>query len=268
MNYFKTIKAIKPKKRLGQNFLINPHIAEFEAEFGKGKIVLEIGPGLGMLTHALLSHAVKVIAVEKDREMYALLKHEFSENEKNLLLINNDILNIETDHIQVADIIIANVPYNISSKVLDLIANLKIDAVLCLQKEFVEHMLAKPGTKKYSKLSVFSQLQFDVRVLKRINANNFYPVPKVDSSIIYIKFRAEIDKEILNIISLIMMHKKKTLRNSILDSSQKLGFDKESTESFATESIHSREKVFKLSPVQLLEIAKRVKKLQDSTKRI
>ncbi len=268
MNYFKIIKAIKPKKRLGQNFLINPHIAEFEAEFGTGKIVLEIGPGLGMLTRALLSHAVKVIAVEKDREMYTLLKHEFRENEKNLLLINKDILDIKTDDIEAVDIIIANVPYNISSKVLDLIANLKIDAVLCLQKEFVEHMLARHGTKKYSKLSVFSQLQFDVKMLKKINSNNFYPVPKVDSSIIYIKSKTEIEREILNIISFIMMHKKKTLRNSILDSSKKLGLSKESAESFAVQNIYSGEKVFKLSPVQLLEIAKMIKKLQDSAKRI
>lgn len=268
MDYFKTIKAIKPKKRLGQNFLVNQHIAEFEAGFGEGKTVLEIGPGLGMLTRALLGCARKVIAVEKDREMHAILKREFADKGERLSLINKDILDIETGGIGKIDILIANVPYNISSKVLDLIAELKIDAVVCLQKEFVEHMLAANGTKKYSKLSVFSQLQFEVKLLKKINANNFYPAPKVDSAIIYIKFRKGASKEILNIISFIMMHKKKTLRNAILDSRERLGLGSDNAKLFAARCGHSGEKVFMLSPEQLVKVADGIKKLQDSAKRI
>ena len=265
MDYFKTIKAIKPKKRFGQNFLINRHIAEFEAEFGINKNIIEIGPGLGILTRELLKKARNVIAIEKDITMYLILKQEFI-NEKKLHLINKDVFNINWDEIEKQDIIISNIPYNMSSRMLDLIASLKIDGVFCLQKEFVDHMQAQEGTNKYSMLSVFSKLQFDIKILKRINANNFYPIPKVNSAIIYIKFKNKIDHEILHIISLIMIHKKKNLKNALLDSAYELKLEKKNINLFVEKCTYSNQKVFKISPNNLVEIANKIKNWQNSSK--
>ncbi len=249
--------GVLSRKKLGQVFLINRGVADAEAAHAEGKVVIEIGPGMGMLTKALCMEAKKVIAVEKDFRLYTILKHELPL--KNLVLINKDFLRTTDEELELdrADIVISNIPYYLSSSVVGWLAEKRMQAVLCLQKEFVEHMLAKPDTRSYSKLSVFTSLLFRVTKIMDVPKGNFRPVPKVDSAVIYMKpLERRISKRELEIIGLIMQHKKKTVRNAILDSHAYLGMEKGALTRIAGKVQHGGSRVFKLSPEEILRIAK------------
>ncbi|MHB1829826.1 MAG: 16S rRNA (adenine(1518)-N(6)/adenine(1519)-N(6))-dimethyltransferase RsmA [Candidatus Micrarchaeaceae archaeon] len=250
-------EGILSKKKLGQVFLINKGVADAEAAHAEGKVVIEIGPGMGMLTRALCMDAKKVIAVEKDFRLYTILKHELPL--KNLVLINKDFLRATDEELELekADIVISNIPYYLSSSVVGWLAERKMQAVLCLQKEFVEHMLAKPDTRSYSKLSVFTSLLFRVTKIMDVPKGNFRPIPKVDSAVIYMKpLDSAISKRELEIIGLMMQHKKKTVRNAILDSHAYLGMEKGELSGIAEKVQQSGRRVFKLPPGEILRIAK------------
>ncbi|MEM4034492.1 MAG: 16S rRNA (adenine(1518)-N(6)/adenine(1519)-N(6))-dimethyltransferase RsmA [Candidatus Micrarchaeaceae archaeon] len=248
------------KKALGQNFLINKHIAEIEAAHAMEKNVLELGPGIGVLTKELCKVANRVVAVEIDPLLYNNLKHSIDAD--NLKLINKDFFKATSDELELnsIDIMIANIPYKLSSKVVEFLSSNNLQAVLCLQKEFVEHMLAKPGTRKYSRLSVTSQLSFNMTKITGVPKGNFRPVPKVDSIIIYMKPKSKLSEKDARLITLIMQHKKKTLRNAIEEAAKNMGIGKEKAKEMA-ESIAGtmqNERAFKLNPEELLEIARQI----------
>ncbi len=250
------IGDIRPKKRLGQVFLVNRSIAEAEAAHSYGKTVLEIGPGTGILTAALCKYAKRVIAVEKDSLMCTLLKHNVKSDR--LKLINKDFFETTDDEIELdsVDIVISNVPYNLSSKIIGWLGEKRMQAVLCLQKEFVEHMLAQPDTRNYSKLSVTSSLLFKVTKIMNVPKGNFRPIPAVDSAVIYLKPKdVKIDDRVLFLIGLIMQHKKKTVHNAILDSDSYLEIDRKKLAGICANISHKSDRVFKLDPGTILEVA-------------
>ncbi|MGC8676318.1 MAG: 16S rRNA (adenine(1518)-N(6)/adenine(1519)-N(6))-dimethyltransferase RsmA [Candidatus Micrarchaeia archaeon] len=258
----------KPKKSLGQSFLVSRHVAEIEAAHASGKNVLEIGPGLGILTKELCSVAKKVVAVEIDPLLYSNLRHSI--RAENLKLLNKDFFKTEAEELELGstDIMIANIPYKLSSKTIAFLHRHRLQAVLCLQKEFVEHMLAKPGTHKYSKLSVMSQLSFSMTKIADVPRGNFRPVPKVDSSVVYIKPKGEISADEEQMISRIMQHKKKTLRNAVIEALESAGMRRDDA-SKAAERIAGKtpeERVFKLEPTALLELAKEMRKALEAQK--
>ena len=242
---------MRPKKSLGQSFLTNLAVAQAEAEHADGKRVLELGPGYGILTKELCARAKSVVAVEIDRSLYSLLKSEIAC--ENLRLINKDFFAATPAELGLdkTDIMISNVPYMLSSKVIEFLAKHRLQAVLCLQKEFVEHMLAESGTGKYSRLSVTSQLCFSMTALMDVPSGNFVPAPKVDSKIIYLKPReVKLSKKESEAINLLMQHKKKTVRNAILDTHVK------GARELAEKLGNKDERVFKLSPQQILDVAR------------
>jgi len=248
--------GVRSKKKLGQVFLVNEKVAEAEAAHCYGKVVLEVGPGLGMLTRALCSNAKKVIAVEKDYALYMTLKHEIGV--KNIHLINKDFMKTTDDEIGLKeiDILISNIPYNLSSSIIEWLAQKKMQAVLCLQKEFVDHMLAKPDTRNYSKLSVITSLQFRVTKIMNVPKGNFRPIPKVDSVVIYLKPIGDaLRKRDAELIGLLMLHKKKTLRNAIVDSHAHLSMSKDELRAIAQKVPQNGRRVFKLTPAEILGTA-------------
>ncbi len=254
--------TIIAKRSLGQVFLVTPRFAQAEAVHADGKVVIEIGPGTGTLTKELCNVAKKVIAFEKDRNLYAILKHGLMAD--NLVLINKDFFDANDDELDLehADIVIANIPYNLSSKTIEWLAHRHMQAVLCLQKEFVWHMTAKPGTRSYSRLSVMTALMFRVTKIMDVPRGNFRPIPKVDSAIIYMK---PLDKKVparsMELIGLIMQHKKKTVKNAILDSGRNLDVGKERLVAAANNIDGCDRRVFKLSPGELLEVAAQLDRL-------
>ena len=254
--------GFRSNKRLGQVFLISDRVAEIEAAHAEGKTVLEIGPGQGILTRALCAQAKKVIAVEKDFRIYTILKHEM--NAKNLVLINKDFMEVTDKEIGFGkiDIVIANIPYNLSSSIIGWLSEKHMQAVLCLQKEFVEHMLAKPDTNSYSKLSVMTSLLFRVTKIVSVPKGSFRPIPKIDSVVIYLKpIREPFAGREEELIGLIMQHKKKTVRNAIIDSKSSLGMDKDQVSAIANKVSKRDQRVFKLSPEEILATADELAKL-------
>ena len=250
-DYRHVLKNLRAHKRLGQNFLVNNAIARVEAEYARDRVVVELGPGLGILTKELSRVARRVIAIEKDRRLFEILSYGL--HAKNVALINSDFFEADESAFKGAEIMVSNVPYNLSSKVLMWLAGRRLEAVLCLQREFVEHMLAKPGTRKYSRLSVVSTLQFRVSQIMNVGRDSFYPVPRVDSALVHLGVKdVRIEPRISSMLALFMEHKKKLVRNAVIDSSKELSLSKEEALRIADSMHDSNARVFKMRPEELL----------------
>lgn len=182
---------VKPKKSLGQNYLIDENILKVIANsvhVRPENNVIEIGPGTGNLTkHLNKLNFNKFIVVEKDIDLYQQLLNEF----KDIEVINADILKLNFENFNLNNLIIfGNLPYNISSQILIKLirgycSNFKFEKlILMFQKELAERILAKFNTKDYGRLSIISQWKMEIKKLKDVHPNSFFPVPKVASSIL------------------------------------------------------------------------------------
>lgn len=258
-DYKEIVKSIRPSKRLGQNFLINKKVAKTEANFAIDKNVIELGPGLGTLTDALCKEAKKVLAIEKDPRVFEVLQENVKH--KNLEMLNMDFFEVPNEKFSGYEIMISNIPYNLSSKTIMWLSEHEMTAVLCLQKEFVNHMLAQPGEHDYSKLSVISHLSFHLTLIMDVPANDFYPMPNVASAVILLKpKKSSIEKRTTEIISVLMMHKKKKIRNALVDSAKHLNLEKDELSAISEQIPAKDKRVFQIPPEELLEIARQVDK--------
>ena len=186
---------IKPKKSLGQNYLIDNNILNLMADIGEIKnddIVLEVGPGTGNLTEKLLlKKPKKIILIEKDKNLSNNLKSKFNEK---INLLNEDILKVNEEILSNKRMIFyGNLPYNISSQILAKWIKLKNLNYICkkfilmFQKEVAERIIAKTNQKEYGRLSILSSWRLNIKKIRDINPNSFYPVPKVKSTILMIE---------------------------------------------------------------------------------
>ena len=182
---------IKPKKSLGQNFLIDRNILEqiVDTVEIKNKEVLEIGPGSGNLTSFILKkNPKKIYAIEKDDELALLLKNKFTDE---ISLINDDILKISEDKISDEKLtVFGNLPYNISTEILSKwIVNIGTNfwfesLVLMFQKEVAERIIAESNTSKYGRLSILSNWKLNIKKITDIKPQSFSPRPKIDSTLL------------------------------------------------------------------------------------
>lgn len=203
MNYFERAKFFKTKKRLGQNFLINPDVIDAiieEAQITKDDIVIEIGPGVGFVTEQLIKHAKKVIAIELDEEAISELKKL---NADNLEIIHQDILKTDfTDLTNEKVKIVANIPYYITSPIIAHLLgeiddlnnknrNLIKDIILMVQEEVARRMVADENSpsKQYGLLTILSQFWADVEIFRLVGRKSFYPAPKVNSALVKLNVR-------------------------------------------------------------------------------
>jgi 16S rRNA (adenine1518-N6/adenine1519-N6)-dimethyltransferase len=182
---------IKPKKSLGQNFLIDRNVLEQIVNLIeiKNKEVLEIGPGSGNLTTFILKkNPKKFYAIEKDNDLALLLKDKFYDS---IEIINDDILKISEDKISNDKLIVfGNLPYNISTEILskwitNLDKNIWFESlVLMFQKEVADRIIAESNTSKYGRLSILSNWKLDIKKIMDIKPLSFSPRPKVDSTLL------------------------------------------------------------------------------------
>ena len=182
---------IKPKKSLGQNFLIDRNVLEQIVDTVEiaDKEVLEIGPGSGNLTTFILKkNPKKVYAIEKDDELALLLKDKFSDE---IIIINDDVLKISEDKISKEKLtVFGNLPYNISTEILSKwIVNIDKsfwfeNLVLMFQKEVAERIIAESNTSKYGRLSILSNWKLNVKKIIDIKPQSFSPRPKIDSALL------------------------------------------------------------------------------------
>ena len=181
-----------PLKRFGENYLIDGNIKDKiirEADLSKADTVLEIGPGFGALTLDLASSAKTVIAVEKDKKAYELLKDLAGEDFTNLKLFNADILKFDLEKFAAYGKIkiIGNLPYYITSPIIEYLIEHRgsiESALILVQKEVAARLRAGPGTKDYGSLSCFVQFYTKPAYIYTVKRTSFYPSPDVDSALV------------------------------------------------------------------------------------
>lgn len=171
---------VPPDSSLDQNFLTDKRIAKKMASYINGPVVLEIGPGLGIITEYLITRAKKVIAYEKDIRLVGFLQEKFKKDTC-VEIIHGDFLkagNLEFDEV------ISNLPFSVSTKILFKLLDYDFNkAVLGFQKEVAEKIVSKEG-KEYGRLSVVTQHYFDVKYLFTIPSYKFHPRPKVNCGVV------------------------------------------------------------------------------------
>lgn len=220
-------------KKYSQNFLINSGVVDTIIKFSKinkDDLIIEIGCGLGSLTHKLIATNCSLIGVEVDKAYIKFLKSQF-ENNKNFTLIEGDFLK-EIDQIKnslnknnYSSIkILGNLPYNITTPILDKIFTtpLYFDLIIfMMQKEVAERIIAKEGTKKFGSLSIFSQFYSEPKIIAKISPKSFYPTPKVESSLVYFEKKENkyqvLDKKLFfKITRSIFINRRKQIKNNLI----------------------------------------------------
>ena len=184
---------IKPKKSLGQNFLIDENIINKIVESGsiENKNILEIGPGTGNLTKAILKKKPKkLIVIEKDVNLSNLLKEKYINQ---IEVINKDVLDInEKDILNEKFVVFGNLPYNISTEILcKWILNFDKnkfwfeELILMFQKEVADRILAKFNTSEYGRLTILANWKLKIKKVCDVSPDSFFPKPKIESSLLY-----------------------------------------------------------------------------------
>ena len=213
----------QPKKSLGQHWLTDRASLEAmcrTADVQTSNTVLEIGPGLGTLTAMLVQRAAAVIAVELDAELAAELPRRV--DAANLVVVQQDILRFDTSSLPLGYKVVANIPYYLTSnlvRVLSESSNPPARAVLLVQKEVAERLAARPGS--MSLLSVTAQYYWDVHVGSIVPAALFTPPPRVDSQIVRLDWRQQLQfpdvdtRSFFRIVKAGFSQKRKTLLNSL-----------------------------------------------------
>jgi len=186
----------KKTPKLGQHFLTRPEVAHsiaLSVELPQSGVVVEVGPGHGILTKKLLTIAKKVVAIEKDEELYTELTQTFAEEIQNgtLLLIQEDVRNFSPHEHEVlleGYSVIANIPYYITGQIIRLFLTTQLQPssmALLMQKEVAQRIVAKDG--KHSLLSLSVHAYGTPKIEKTVKAGAFSPPPKVDSAVLTIQ---------------------------------------------------------------------------------
>lgn len=214
------MQKVIPKKHLGQNFLKDKKIGKKIVENidFQGKNVVEIGCGTGFLTDFLLKKAKFVTCYEVDKNLIPILEEKFKN--KNLRIINEDFLQVELDFFE-KQIIVANLPYYITSKILfKIFANFeKFEKILVMvQEEVADRIVAKTNSSFYSKLSLASQYVAEVKKLFKISPDSFFPIPKVNSAVVSFEIRKDLESKKIEqffwFTKMCFQFKRKTLYNN------------------------------------------------------
>ena len=219
---------LKPSKSLGQNFVIDSNVCTKivrTAAVGPTDIALEIGPGLGSLTLALLDSAASVVAVEIDSRLAGQLPITVAnlfEHPENLTVLNQDALSIESLPVN-PTVLVANLPYNVSVPVLlhllEKFESLRTGVVM-VQAEVADRLAAKPGTKEYGIPSVKAAWWAEVKGAGSVSRSVFWPAPNVDSKLVSFTRRQTPGDEVLRrkvfaIIDAAFAQRRKMLRSAL-----------------------------------------------------
>jgi 16S rRNA (adenine1518-N6/adenine1519-N6)-dimethyltransferase len=254
----------RPSHSLGQNFLVNHRLADDQIMFANiadRDTVLEIGPGLGVLTQKLAAKAKKVIAIEFDKALYSYLKGELPGNVE---LICGDAIKIDFPKF---DKLVSNIPYQISSPLIFKLIDYDFAlAILMLQAEFANRLTAMPNTKAYSRLTVMSSYNFNIELLCTVPRENFMPVPKVDSALIEVMPKTELtrakDEELFGeLVKIFFNERRKMIKNSMASQVDKirkfsnLQLNNEDLIKLITQFPTSTSRPEQLSLQQLIELA-------------
>ena len=224
---------IKPNKSLGQNFLINSEVVENivqSSDITKDDMVIEIGPGLGVLTKYLLEKAKKVVCIELDTKMVKILQDRFSEHD-NIEIINTDVLKINLNEIieknkgEIRKVkVVANLPYYITTPIIMKLIEDRLDIesiTVMIQKEVADRLIEIPGGKNTGAITYTVYYYCTSKKIMEVPNTSFIPEPEVTSEIIKMDLRDKpvVDVEnpqiMFRIIKSAFMQRRKTLLNAL-----------------------------------------------------
>ncbi len=220
----------QPRKRFGQNFLVDHRIINQIISTISPKnddSIIEIGPGKGAITFPIIEYLDHLSVIEIDRDLVSMLK---SKEQEKLTIFQADALTFDFSQISNKLRVIGNLPYNISSPLLFHLLDYRkqiIDMTFMLQKEVVDRIVAPPGSTTYGRLSVMMQAFYEVELMFVVPKESFEPQPKIESAILYLKTREQPlvknSKPLEEIVKLAFSQRRKTLKNclkSVLNQSQ------------------------------------------------
>lgn len=271
-----TLKILKKNnirldRRKGQNYLIDSNILHKivdYADLSNEDTVLEIGAGIGTLTIPLAEHAKKVIAVEQDQKIATVLEKRLQE----INISNVDVLvadAVKTDFPSFNKVV-SNLPYKISSPITFKLLEYDFDfAILMYQLEFAERMVAKPGDSNYSRLSLMLHFCGDIEMLFEVSKHSFFPNPKISSAVVKLipSRKAEIDEFFKKTSRALFQHKKKKVRNALLDSFHEIAaVDKKEAKEIVSkldERLLSA-RVVKIEPDDVMTISEELKAILEN----
>jgi 16S rRNA (adenine1518-N6/adenine1519-N6)-dimethyltransferase len=191
--------GLHPSRKLGQNFLLDGNLLAAlvrDAQLVPGERVLEVGPGTGVLTEALLAAGCRVTAIELDHRLAAYLNQRFGPEGKPFRLLQGDACRMDLDTVMGREPYrcVANLPYSCSSPFLATMATLENPPTamhVLLQKEMADRLAARPGTKEYGVLTVRLALRYETTMLRTVPPNVFFPAPDVTSAFVRLTLRAD-----------------------------------------------------------------------------
>lgn len=241
--------GLVPDKRKGQHFLGDHNILEKilqAADLSPDEGAMEIGSGIGTLTRALAERAKQVLTFEVDAKLIPVIQHNLR-GFQNVRLIHGDFLRQNLPEL-IRDTfgdspfkVVANIPYSITSPILDRlfgVASGWTRAVLMIQREVAERLIAQPGTPEYSAISIFAQYHSRVEIVQRVSHTVFYPPPEVDSAIVRFTplpkpLPPNEEKRLFRVVRAAFGQRRKTLLNAL---SGGLGLSRERVESVLHEA--------------------------------
>lgn len=240
------------QKRFGQNFLIDPHVLDkiiSAANITKEDCVIEIGPGIGSVTQALLENAGKVISIEIDDQLIPILTEQFGHND-HFKLIHKDVLKVDLKKLIAEESpnrkikVVANLPYYITTPIVMMLLenDLPIESItVMVQKEVADRLASKPGSKQYGAITVSVNYYSEPYLVANVPRNCFMPRPNVDSAVIKLTLKEGGHvavgnvKQMFDIIKASFLLRRKTLLNT-LAAHANLGVDKETLKTLLDES--------------------------------
>lgn len=220
------------QKKFGQNFLIDPHVLGKiirASHITKDDCIIEIGPGIGSVTQALLENAGKVISIEIDNNLIPILQDQFG-HEEHFVLVHKDVLKVDLhelikEHGEGKTIkVVANLPYYITTPIIMMLLenNLPIESItVMVQKEVADRLAAGPGNKQYGAITAAMQYYCTTSLVANVPHNCFMPRPNVDSAVIKLDLYKErpvqvnSEKQFFKIIRAAFSQRRKTLLNTL-----------------------------------------------------
>ena len=234
IKYIQKVFGFRNAKGLGQNFLLDHSVIRGmvdAAEVGPRDLVIEIGPGIGVLTHEIAKYAEKVVAIELDKALLPVLDYTLGEY-NNIEIINQDVLKVDVNELILSNSkekknvkIMGNLPYYITTPIITglLEGGVNADSItIMMQKEVADRIVANPGSKTYGALSVAVQFYCNVERVADVPRDSFYPAPKVDSEVLKLNILDEPSVEVKNkemffrLVKAGFGQRRKTLSNSLM----------------------------------------------------
>ena len=240
------------QKKFGQNFLIDPHVLDkiiHAAEITKEDCVIEIGPGIGSVTQALIENAGKVISIEIDKQLIPILTEQFGD-EDNFKLIHEDVLKVNLKELIEKESpnkkikVVANLPYYITTPIIMALLEheLPIESItVMVQKEVADRFASGPGSKQYGAITVAINYYAKTYLVANVPQNCFMPRPNVDSAVIKLTLHEQPPvevknkKQLLKIIKAAFSQRRKTLLNTLMANGE-LGIGKDVLKNILDES--------------------------------